>query len=303
VTNPTLVVGTTYTASVYIKAGIQQNPQMVFASGANTSSFFATASLTGAGSITATGVSGAVGQIGALFGASCTPAGPTGSGWYLLQVTGSLGTGGNYQPSVYANGGIAYSGTGTTGAGPCFYTWQFQAEAGMWASSPIVTTSAQVTRALDLVSIPITTPVVAVYGSGIPQAPVLYPFAQRIGEVNDGSNNNRVSITRQSSTGKPAVIDVVGNTQFFGGTSVTAIPTGALMKAAIVCVAGNQSGAANGVAIATGSTGTVPTTTQANIGSNINSSSWNGYIERFALWTGTPPTLGQEIIITGGTNP
>jgi hypothetical protein len=303
-TNPAMTPGNTYTSSFYVKAGIQQNPQLSFQNSANTSNFFATASLTGAGSISATGVGGANG--GTFYAASCTAAGPTGAGWYLLQVTGALATGSAYSPTIAANAGTSYSGTGLQ---PCFYVWQAQGEQGFWATSPIVTSGVAATRSADVITIPGVPLVTALYVSGVPLAPVNDATNQRLLEANDNTNNNRLALFRQANTGKASLVDIAGAIQYYGAVGNLLLPSAVLMKLSFSCVVGAQFGTYNGTGGAgtgflTGTTGTVPVTTQINIGTG-NNQFFNGYIWRTAWWasTGTVPTQVQQLAMTSGSNP
>ncbi|MFA5922320.1 MAG: LamG-like jellyroll fold domain-containing protein [Methylococcaceae bacterium] len=87
-----------------------------------------------------------------------------GNGWYRCIITVNSGTGasnfGIYPSMAIVSGSTSYAGDGTSG----LYIWGSQEEVGDFVSSYIPTTTAAVTRAVDLLSYP-TTNINAVSGT------------------------------------------------------------------------------------------------------------------------------------------
>lgn len=126
--------GTTYTSSVYAKAG-ERSKLRLFAPGANVYAHFDLS----AGTVLSSGSGTVSAKIR-----------PVGRGWYRCVVTGtSDGSSGNY--AVYISllddsANTTYTGNGTSG----LYLWGTQLEAGEYDTSLIQTTSAALTRGSDL---------------------------------------------------------------------------------------------------------------------------------------------------------
>jgi hypothetical protein len=316
VQSPTMVPGTTYTFSAYLRPGIQQNPKVQLQNGAGTSFVGAVMNLTGAGSVGTTGAGGANGAT--LIGARCQFVGPTGPApWYLCEVTGQMSTGANSLAVLFPNGGASYSGSGITG-GAVFYVWNTQIEINYYASSPIMTTTGSVTRASDTCTIGSTgspAPLLVANPSGLSIYCAAIPLGSNVPSANqsafavsDGSANNRMILFRNAAAnsnaapillsvraGQPSQITVVG-----GGF---ASPN--LTKAAIGATGGLAAAAANGVTGAPlAPTGPPSGVNQIQLGLNgAIGGPLNGYVQRAAVWTNTGLTQNQVAAITAGNTP
>jgi hypothetical protein len=155
-TPPTITAGSTYTKSIYAKAGTTGS--FIFLNfqdgGTSTNNAGAVFNLTGTGTATATETH--TGGNGAI---SRTLQRYVGNGWYRLETTVSLAT----ATSAYFQPGVAASATGNTwgsggdiatigGTGNNFYLALPQLELAGFASSLIITSGAAATRSADIIS-------------------------------------------------------------------------------------------------------------------------------------------------------
>lgn len=155
-TPPTITAGSTYTLSIYAKAGTTGS--FIFLNfqdgGTSTNNAGAVFNLTGTGTATATEThTGGNGAISRTFQRY------VGNGWYRLETTVSLAT----ATSAYFQPGVAASATGNTwgsggdiattgGSGNNFYLALPQLEQAGFASSLIITSGAAATRSADIIS-------------------------------------------------------------------------------------------------------------------------------------------------------
>ncbi len=133
---------TPYTLSAYVRADTAGYTQLVI----NTTG--------GADPTTGTNVAinFAAGTATVLGGAGTAAIRAVGGGWYRLSVTHTSSASHNLLVA-YAYGSTDAAGAATAGAS---YWWGLQCEAGPAASSYIATTTAQVTRAADLLTLPVS---------------------------------------------------------------------------------------------------------------------------------------------------
>lgn len=135
--NITTVASTTYTISVYAKAGERNWFQMQEGQTVTASAYFNLET-------------GAVGTVAGTGSPSASIAN-AGGGWYRCSLTFTT-TGTAARIRMYlatGNGGASYTGNGTSGA----YFWGAQLEAGAFATSYIPTTTAILTRNADVATI------------------------------------------------------------------------------------------------------------------------------------------------------
>lgn len=143
----TIVAGTTYTVSVVLKQGnttwcrVMVGDNTSFTNGCRVWVNLATGVL---------GTSSTAGSGATLVRAALTT---IGTGWYRVAVTFSYAASTTLYVGVNTSSADNSSNRadvgGGAGIGSYLYVWQAQAEAGAFASSPIVTTSASVTRNAD----------------------------------------------------------------------------------------------------------------------------------------------------------
>ena len=152
-----------------------------------------------------------------------------------------------------------------------------------FATSPILTSGSAATRAADLISIPVTSGK-SLYASGIPTAPITNSTVQIIAQIDDGTNNNKIQLARNS--GNAAAFGSLS----VGGTSVNPTPVGGTWaQNAPGKISGFLSGIAGQVSFNAGTpasnalAGTI-SATRLLIGAGPSTyGAWNGYISRVAV--------------------
>lgn len=238
---------------------------------------------TGAKTIVANGTSGCTGNSGTLSGGSgANPA-----------TTFNVTTSGGVVTAVSTNVQGAYTAlpaspatiTGITGCtGPVTVTLTAADNSAQgFATSPIRTTSAAVARSADNVSLALAFgSSYSMFGQGIPQGITNSSVNQTILQVDAGSDAQRILLWRPNNG--------FGYTSV-GGTGFDLRPIGTwsqFTRAQIAgaAAAGSQAAVVNGGTVVTGSAATLPTTpTEIDIGSSFaGGGSFNGYVERIAVW-------------------
>lgn len=169
------------------------------------------------------------------------------------------------------------------------FAWQPQIELGTFATTPIPTTAAAVTRAADVVTLT-TVPTIgsnfSTFASGTPEAPTSYATNQLMLSVSDGTNGNRASFLRLASTGQSQAA-----TAGTAGTVANFAFNGALNTQPILA----QSALAKASAAMTGASGM----TAAIIGARSDGQLlWDGTIAGTQLYPATALTAAQLQAIT-----
>jgi hypothetical protein len=164
-----------------------------------------------------------------------------------------------------------------------------QLELGAFATTPIKTTNATVTRAADVVAVTTVPSIGSAYtdfASGTPAAPATFASNQALYWVSDGTNTNTSGLYRIASTGN------AGNTPAgTGGTVGNFAFNGTLNVAPVLA----QSTIVKGAVALTGASGM----TAVNIGSRGDGTlQWNGTIQRVSLWPTVALTSGQVTNLT-----
>ncbi len=260
------VSGTTYTASIYAKAGERTRLNILCVTGFLVNASFDLAN----GTILGTPVGTALIETLA-------------NGWYRCSVSiaATATGGGNLQFRLIDTGtNISYTGDGTSG----LYLWQADLQAGAFPSSPIVTTSASVTRAADVLT----------YTAGVSYPLSLWAEFERA--VDTGGSEAFLTLN-DNSTNNDAMLNITSgdlarfSTRAAGANQANCDVTGTVAVGAVTKLAGRS--ATNDVRSAKGGTlGTLETVatnpatpTLLQIGSRAASTSPAfGYIRRAAVF-------------------
>jgi hypothetical protein len=273
----TVTTGTTYTSTVFVKAGGLTDASIRFTTAARWTGGVVPQVRFNLIDQTMTVVSG-------------TPSAYTitsvGNGWFRISMSAaciSSGASAN-RIALMSGGNFSFTGNGYSG----IYVWGAQLEAGAFATSYIPTVASQVTRSTDAPTI-----TGANFSSWYNNAQgTLYSEASTYDvsssgktgfAINDGTTSNRF-VTGHSTV--KAFIAKAGNTQYtnsFGGVTVT---NNVASRIALAYASNNVNAATNGVIGGVDDTVVeVPVVTQSNIGSLAGSSaSLNGTIRKIAYY-------------------
>jgi hypothetical protein len=218
---------------------------------------------------------------------------PVGNGVYRCVISGNIGAAttmrvlfGPAVPDVMSKFG---SYTGDTSKG--LLIWGAQLEQGAFPTSYIPTTSAAVTRAIDVASMPTN---VSWYNAsamtmmGEALFPVSTPSnsaAQAIFGFNDNTFNNRLEISRDANANTMQGVELIGGTAVAYGV-IGSLVVGGITRAAIASSSGSQRSALNGGPVFVSGTGVgMPVINNLSIGSiPLNTYILNGYIRRLVYW-------------------
>lgn len=211
-----------------------------------------------------------------------------------LTAIGSVATAGSY--TTFPPGPAAVTGGGLVGA-TVNLTPTNNAALG-FATTPIVTSGAAALRNADAISMPMVVgSAYTLFLGGTPLSPI-GAATNFLASLSDGSSNNRLIATRQSSGGVVANSSITGGVLTFLSTG-TVWATNAPGKTAISTTAGAQAAVFNGGAAQTGAGGLPVGVNKVNIGtSEGGGQSWNGYISRIAIWPNTALSSAQLQAIT-----
>ena len=261
--SPSATSGTSYTFTIYAKAG--EFDQIEFA-------LIATPSVSALFSLTSgTVVSGT--------DASITPAG---NGWYRCTLTATAGATGALAIRWSAQSSTVSVGNGTSG----IFVWGAQFEAGAFPTSYIPTVASTVTRTADSAAITGTNfsswynasegTMVAFFNT----TTAVVPAALGAFSVSDATANERMQIRRGNANTNASFVVVDGGSSQYN-QSVTA--ASGPYRSALAYANGNFRGVNNGT-LATAGTGTVPTVTQAEIGFAQGNTYLNGHLSSITYY-------------------
>ena len=284
----TIVAGTTYTASVFLKRG---NTDWVrFIAGADTTTTnraniwvnLATGAL-GTQNNNGTGVTGTTTTITAI-----------GAGWYRVSLTfstSSATTAYLYLNTASGdNTGTRADVGGGAGVGGTLIAWQAQLEAGAFPSTPIVTTSASVTRNTES---NVATRVAATLAQGsVLIAATAAPGGDGLNSqhawiIDDGTGSNRARVYRSLSNNAGMMVHAAAVIQ--ADLVPGAVAHRAVYRTASRWATNNVAMSLDGAAPSTDAVATIPSMTAERLGHYIDGSAqlW-GYLRRVqrvtALW-------------------
>jgi hypothetical protein len=243
-----------YTYSVYLKAGERTWARVTLLDGAATFGAYFNLS---------------TGAIGALAGGATAAISSVGNGWYRCSITTTTATAtatGNARVILATgNNGQTYTGDGTSG----IYIWGAQIEAGASATSYIPTTTAAVTRNADVATITGTNFSdfwqASKGGAMVHAIPSTVSGIGPLVQYDDGTADNIIALRGNAANPELQIINGgAPQVQLDAGTIVANTPyslTGWWQTND--CKARQNSGA-----VVTDTTATIPTVTQARIGSD-----------------------------------
>jgi hypothetical protein len=164
-----------------------------------------------------------------------------------------------------------------------------QNENGIFATSPILTTTVATARAADSIALPASiipqgTPV-TLFGQAIPLAPITYAGQQNLIMFDDGASTNRIGIRRGSADGLARAVSTVANVTSTPAAAV-AWAQNARAKLIAAFATSDQAMSFNGAAVVTGAAA-IPgagVLTAGKLGDASAPASWDGYIERMTIF-------------------
>jgi hypothetical protein len=264
--SPSVTSGTSYTYSMYAKAGEYDQLALAFITSPSVSAVF---SLT-------------LGTIISGTGATITS---VGNGWYRCSLTTAATSTGTLQMRWSAESSTVSTGDGTSG----IYIWGAQLEAGAFATSYIPTVASQVTRATDLASMTGTN-----FSSWYNATEGTFFAEWTLGQdvtgiciytAEDGTTSNYIRLRYGASgTQNDSAVAVGGVTQAsLAASNQQTLNT--TYKNAMAYKVNDFARSASGAAVITDTSGTIPTVTQLSIGKNAaNTEPPNGYIRQIAYY-------------------
>jgi hypothetical protein len=245
---------TTYTATVYAKAGERRWLRLVGSTTSNADARTANFDLVS-------------GVLGSLSNATATIT-PVGNGWYRCSITFTSNADATYRSSMWLlndSQGASYTGNGTSG----IYIWGAQLEAGAFPTSYIPTVASQVTRATD-VAVMTGTNFSSWYNATegtlfvtATNAGLLGTGSPRPASLSNGTNNNRIEFYGSTNT---AIGFEVVNGNVSQVNIIQSANANTLNKLAGAYIVNNFALSINGQTVTTDTSGTVPSVDRMNIG-------------------------------------
>lgn len=221
---------------------------------------------------------------GTALGASITP---VGGGTYRItlcgQLTGTTGRIGFVLSNAATPGFLpAYQGNPTNG----LLIWGAQLEVGAWATSYLPTTTAQLSRAADIATMPVGSWYKSGVGTLLVNATTEYSAASYFpgfAALDDGTGNNRVDLNGGGAGLVGVNIVAAGTSQY--GNNFSGVVSGTPFKAA---AAWSSGAAAMGAAMGTATTGggtAAPTLTELVLGGGVGTNAMSGWLRNIRYWS------------------
>jgi len=221
------------------------------------------------------------------------------NGWTRCYISGTSSTATTIRGVIFLDNGTgtgavntSYNGNGTSGA--TIFGAQLEQNTFIVPSPYEPTTVAANSAESDDVSytFPLSaqlpTPGYSLYGEGYSQLPTTFPTSTYyLADIDDGSNNNRLSATHiASATTGNCAFAVTGS--FILNASGGSFLSGANGKIACSATTGLQLGAVNNTALTGTTSSSMPTSlTKLHIGERPDANPltlWNGYVNRVAVF-------------------
>jgi hypothetical protein len=159
-----------------------------------------------------------------------------------------------------------------------------QPASAAFATSVIPTTSAAVTRAADVASVNTLSPWYNAAEGTLYAEWQMSSSAAAVFAINDNSSNNRIQVSNQGSTAVIQSIIWTGGVSQFDATSGSFLLNGNA-KGALAYKTNDVAFSANGGAVVTDTSATIPTVSQVQFGFRAGSSSYlNSYIRRVTYY-------------------
>ena len=271
------VSGTTYTVSVWMKAGTLSQGGLTLPS-------------TAFGTVIANRVNLSTGAVLASSAGLTTSVTAFPNDWYRITATATATATANASLQIRPmNGGISYIGTGTG----TILIWGAQMEAAAFPTSYIPTTSATVTRAADVASITGSN-----FSSWYNQAEGIFFVesnqasltpSSRLISASDNTTSNRIILTRASALSGNISLTVTnaGTAQVAGVILGSSLAAGTSNKVAAGYKAADFAGSINGLTSVTQGTGTIPgslTQLTSGNGDALGNNPMTGTIKRLTYW-------------------
>lgn len=224
---------------------------------------------------------------------------PAGNGWYRVTLTATLDatitTMGAFVFLRDGAGNISYTGDGTSG----IFVWGAQLEADSFATSYIPTGASQVTRTADQASI--VAPNFAPWynqseGTFVVEADTYYVDLNRIFTVSDGTTGNRIESNAYSANHLDVNVAGASQCSLDAGTFASNV----FSKIAAAYKANDFAACIGGGAVATDTSGTVPTVDRLSIGVNhaLGARWLNGHIKTLAFYNTRLPDATLQSLTT-----
>ena len=217
--------------------------------------------------------------------------------WFYVQMT-FTGTAAGSLIVVYLSDSPTttnYTGDGASGA----YVWQLQLELGAFATSPIVTTAATVTRTVDDETLasslfPLSATVGTLYAKFIP---LDVSAEHRALQIDDGTANNRFVLgSSAAASGFSGVYSAgVDQAPLSNGT----LTANTAVKIAMAWAGNDFALCVNGGTVQTDALGTIPTVTTLRLGAGAAGASMlNGWLAQVAYFPRRRPNGELQTLTT-----
>lgn len=264
---------TAYTLSIYAKPNGRNFLQIFFFSTGFGTAHFANFDLS-------------LGVLGTAGGSATATMAPAGNGWYRCSITctataTSASSGYGFSTIISAAAARNASHAGSTSAG--LYCWHAQCEAGSFATSPIPTASAAVTRAADVCSMPTGSWFSASEGTLYAEGASFgsQSVLRALAEVGDGTFNNRALVDFNNAGANNFGVTTGGAAQV--NISPSAYTSNAVTKIAGAYKANDCAAAANGTLGTPDTVASIPTVNRLYVGNQgAGFGALNGWLRRIS---------------------